>query len=306
MHNMTTCNNVIHTPALVRFFAITFLLGIATQLVALHLGLHGPGSAFLLLTMWTPAIAALSASRETRALAIAALKKLRWRWLGLGLLVGLAPGILKALLLALSGAGHWDRAHFELALGGHSIKGIHHLAVVLGSGPQSFPYFALNLFLSLTLGSVILAFLGGVGEELGWRVILQPALEQRCGRLLGTCFVGLIWAYWHLPVNLSGYNDPKHPIWTALLFFPLGLIGLSFSLAWLTTRSRSVWPAALAHGANNTIGSAFLIVTPVWSANTAAELLSLLLVGGFCAWLFLTHPSATRPGSLATPAPKAF
>ena len=156
---------------------------------------------------------------------------------------------------------------------------------MLGPGAQSFPYFGLNLLLSISLGSVLAGTFGGLGEELGWRAVLQPSLERRFGRITGTCLVGLIWAYWHLPVNLAGYNAPHHPVATAMVFLPWGVVARSFGFAWVFREGRSVWPVALAHGANNTLGSVFLLVAQGWTADIGAELAALLLVGGGFVWL---------------------
>ena len=280
MHNKNTGIEFPSTAALLRFLGIVGVGGTLTQVAAVQAGLQNGGMGWLLLTMWMPALAALTAGRATRRMAWAALRRGSLRWLGAGLLISWAPGLLKAATLAISGSGRWDAGHFELAPGGGSIQAIHGVGVVLGAGPQSFGRFALNLLLSITVGSVVATLFGGVGEELGWRAVLQPSLERRFGRFTGTCLVGLIWAYWHLPVNLAGYNDAVHPVLTALLLFPLGVVAVSFGFAWLTRESRSVWPVACAHGANNTLGAAFLVVARGWFADTGAELAALLIVGG--------------------------
>ncbi len=295
MHNKNTSIEHPTNAAIYRFLAVVFVAGIITQLIALRAGLRNGGAGWLLLTMWMPALAAFTTSQASRRMAWAALRKSGGRWLGLGLLVGWAPALLKAALLAISGLGHWDSDHFELAPDGRSIQGIHHIAVTLGTGPQGFLHFALNLLLSITLGSAVTALIGGVGEELGWRAVLQPSLERRFGRFKGTCAVGLIWAYWHLPANLAGYNDTVHPVLTALVFFPLGVVAMSFGFAWLFRESRSVWPAALAHGANNTLGAAFLVVARGWSADTGSEVFSLLLVSSIFIWRSIRNDRVSSP-----------
>lgn len=143
--------------------------------------------------------------------------------------------------------------------------------------------------------------IGGLGEELGWRAVLQPALEQRVGSWKATLAVGAIWAYWHLPVNLAGYNDAIHPGLTAWVLFPLSLIATSFGLAWVTARSQSVWPAALAHGAHNVASSVTLVQSNSWIADNAATLAGDLLVGLVFAWLLLrdTQGSVGRSGCQA-------
>ncbi len=305
MHNKNTSIEYPSNAAILRFLAVVFVGGTITQELAIRAGLRHGGMGWLLLTMWMPALAAITTSRAARGLARASLGKVSVRWLGLGFLIGCAPGLLKAAFLAAGGGGGWDSGHFELAPGGGSIQAVRHLAVVLGAGPQSFGYFALNLFLSIALGSTVVALTGALGEELGWRAVLQPSLERRFGRFTGTCLVGLIWAYWHLPANLAGYNDPVHPVWTALVLFPLGVVALSFGFAWLFRESRSVWTVALAHGANNTIGSAFLVLAHGWSADTGAELLSLCLVGGVFAWWALPRGrNGGEAGSVPAPDPR--
>ena len=284
MHHKNTSIESLSNAAVWRFLGVASAGGMACQLAAVRLGLRQAGAMFLILTMWTPALAAWTTSRAARRLAWAALRRASFRWWGLGLVVGWLPGLLKTVILAVGGWGRWDDAHFALAPGGGSIQAIHGLGTVLGPGAQGFFYFGLNLLLSISLGSVLAGTFGGLGEELGWRAVLQPSLEGRFGRLAGTCLVGLIWAYWHLPVNLAGYNDPHHPVLTAVVFFPLAAVALSFGFAWLFRESRSVWPVALAHGANNTLGSAFLLVAQGWSADIGAELAALLLVGGWFAW----------------------
>ena len=287
MHSKNTSIECLSRAETIRFLAVVFAGGMITQAAAIHAGLRQGGGGWLLLTMWTPALAAFTTSRAARHMAWDSLKKLSVRWVALGLLLGWAPGLLKALILAAGGLGDWDSTHFELAPDGQSIQAIHHLGVVLGGGAQSFGLFALNLFLSIVLASAAVALAGAIGEELGWRAVLQPTFEKRFGPFAGTSFVGLIWAFWHLPVNLAGYNDPVHPFWTALLLFPIGIVAMSFGFAWLFRKSRSVWPVALAHGANNTIGTAFLVRAHDWPADTSAELLALLLVGGAFAWVTL-------------------
>ena len=287
MYSKESCSSDVGGGDILRFVVIAFVLGALIQLGAVQAGLRDGGRNWLLLTMWVPTVAALVASRASRRMAFSALKNVGWRWLVPGLLIGCAPQLVKVALLALSGAGSWDTAHFELASDGASIKAIHKLGVVLGAGEQSFAVFALNLLLSVSLGATVTALIGGIGEELGWRGFLQPAMERRFGAFKGTVAVGLIWAYWHLPANLMGYNDDKHPLWNALVFFPLAVVAMSFGFAWLTRKSKSAWPAALAHGANNTIGAAFLMTPNSWSAETATEVASMLLVSTVFVWASL-------------------
>jgi membrane protease YdiL (CAAX protease family) len=40
----------------------------------------------------------------------------------------------------------------------------------------------------------------GLGEEVGWRGLALPLLQERMGSLGGNLTVGVIWALWHLPL----------------------------------------------------------------------------------------------------------
>jgi len=91
------------------------------------------------------------------------------------------------------------------------------------------------------------------GEEFGWRAYLQPRLMS-LGPRKAVLLVGVIWAVWHWPSIFLGYNYGL-AYWGAPVVGPLlwvwVLLPSSVFLGWLTLRSGSVWPAAIAHGVNN-------------------------------------------------------
>ncbi len=267
-----------------RFLVITFALAFVTQAFAVVWGVHGPGKLMLGLTMWAPAMAAFVSSRAARQRAIAALKRSGFRSLGWALLVGWSFVGVQMIVLALSGAGHWNEKLFPRSADGTGVDGIHGLGMVLGVGHQSYLHLAVNLFLSVGLGSLVVAIIGGIGEEIGWRAVLQPEMERRFGPVRGTALVGLIWAYWHVPANLAGYNDSAHPILNTFVFFPLVVVCMAFAFAWLTKRSGSVWPAALAHGGNNTLSSGMLVIAGSWAADQVSSLVAAALVASLLGW----------------------
>jgi len=100
----------------------------------------------------------------------------------------------------------------------------------------------------LTL-SLFLSF----GEEFGWRAYLLPKLMP-LGPRRAVLLVGVIWGIWHWPAIYMGFNYGLDywgaPVVGPLLFV-VTLIFSSAFYAWVTLRSGSVWPAALAHGAVN-------------------------------------------------------
>ena len=144
----------------------------------------------------------------------------------------------------------WGRsAWFAFSTAGVQVSGGRWL---LGRGEQNWPLFITNIVLTATVYSLV-GMVFGAGEELGWRGYLQGQLIQRFGLPKGIICLGLLWSFWHLPLLLAGYNYPEDPVLGALVLSPILLVAASFVLAWLTLRTRSFWPAALAHGAGDSI-----------------------------------------------------
>lgn len=87
-------------------------------------------------------------------------------------------------------------------------------------------------------------------EELIWRGYLQPRFVQRFGVIRGVFLLGLAWSAFHF---LDDFRKTSEDYQVLLkLTSRLGLcIAMSYVLGWLTLRSGSIWPAALAHGLQN-------------------------------------------------------
>ena len=96
--------------------------------------------------------------------------------------------------------------------------------------------------------------IGPLGEELGWRGYLQPILSRKKNDVLAAIAIGLIWAFWHLPLCLfpewrSGLDLP-----TFLLLYPLSTVMLSFIMTKLWRWSnRSVFLAMWFHSLVNSL-----------------------------------------------------
>ncbi len=92
--------------------------------------------------------------------------------------------------------------------------------------------------LALALMAVTLAPLV---EELLFRGVLLSSLIPRCGVALAALLSAAAFAAIHLPgLGWQWYALPE-------------LLLLGVALAWLRLRCRSLWPAVLAHGANNAL-----------------------------------------------------
>lgn len=240
--------------ALVVYLAIAFGL---SWLIALPLWVSGQGlqhPAFGTITicmMLTPAIAALvtvfAIERPDRPAAALGLVPLRpagrfLGFLGLGLAVPITLVFAAFVVGDLLGVYPADFITFSA---------YRDLLLAQTRGQLSMPIGALVAvqFVNVLLGS-ILNLLPALGEELGWRGWLLPHL-LRFGTIPALLTSGVIWGLWHAPLILLGYNYPTAPGWLGVLMM-IGMCTLMGSvLAWLRIRSRSVWPAALAHGALN-------------------------------------------------------
>ncbi len=106
------------------------------------------------------------------------------------------------------------------------------------------------------------------GEEFGWRAYLQPRIFP--GKpVRAAAATGLIWAVWHYPLTLRGYNYPDHPVLGSLLFIPICVM-LAYIFDWLRRRTRSIWSSSLAHSATNSIGG----LATLWFAGGASTLVT--------------------------------
>ncbi len=91
------------------------------------------------------------------------------------------------------------------------------------------------------------------GEEFGWRAYLQQKLMP-LGPRKAMLLVGVVWAVWHWPTIFLGqqylFGYWGEPVAGPLLWV-WTLLPVSVLYGWLTLRSGSVWPAAIAHGVHN-------------------------------------------------------
>jgi len=121
---------------------------------------------------------------------------------------------------------------------------------------------AAALWLALApLLPLAVAVVGAFGEEYGWRGYLTPKLAQRLGWFWASVLVGVIWAVWHTPGILFGYQYGWHMRPEGvLLFIPvtcgIAVIHTAVYLRW------GVWGAALTHGAANSWAPIYYLLYP--------------------------------------------
>lgn len=273
---------------------------------------HPMATPLLAATMLTPAIAALLSARLVE----------RRTWRGTIAALGLWPIGSWRRLAAVSGVGLFGGLFVSAgALALAALLGLVTLDFQEFSGFRAHLEGAVNvdaLPLPLrTLGWIQIAAIPinavftvplMLGEELGWRGWLLPALRP-LGTWPALLSSGAIWGLWHAPAILLGYNFDEPNLWGVLLM-TAGCVALGAWMGWLRLRSGLVWPAAIAHGTINAapaIGMVLIAAGPEprtvdyiavgWAGWIASGVLTLGLVaaGQFAPSRFAPDQLAGQP-----------
>lgn len=198
--------------------------------------------------MWCPGAAAI----VTRLVLYRSVRGLGWGWgRTTRYLAGviLAPFVLALpvyLVVWLFGLGGFSTGRLAEAASRMGIAGLR-------------PGLLLVLALLAAPAGAILGSVSTLGEELGWRGLLVPALSQLFGRTTTSLVTGAVWAAWHYPLvlELLPRYRPQIPVWYALLCFTVSVIGVSFFYTWLRLASASLWPCVLLHASSNAAQETF-------------------------------------------------
>ena len=269
---------------IIAFLLIAFGIAWANWKIFFWLGFSMDNRLFRVMSipaLYAPAIAAFVVrkwiTREGFADAGLRLNLRKWRYYIVAWLLPLGVVGCIVVLVPLLGVGNAD---LSLA------RGIKYFS------PAGAPSIASHLW--LRIGTMPIVAIFGTpflfGEEFGWRGYLQPRLFPD-RPLLSAIVTGIIWAAWHLPVNLRGYNFPDHTLLGALLIFPISLIFLSIIFGWLVLRTGSIWSSSLAHSATNSLGPFILLLfggAPSLIFISYAGLLGWIPLGALSAWIVFT------------------
>lgn len=292
--------------ALTVFMISLLIVSWLFQVVAVHVT-GGPGSeamvpwqiaTMFIPTLWT-IVYIVAFNRE-------AWKQIRFRPRKPLILIfsGLLPAAIAfGVVTLMVGSGSAETSYFDLSLGGADVVDGPWL---LGMGAQNWAYLAANVGLT-ALYFACLNSLFAFGEEFGWRGLLQDQLIGHLGFFRGVALLGFVWAIWHLPINLAGYNFPHAPLLGALILFPIELIAMSFIMACFTRAGRSFWPAVLLHGSVN--GAAQGLVESLTTADdispTAPKLVQIGLIVLVAILCVLLTPRHLRAPEVGDPAQRA-
>lgn len=240
------------------FLLLTFALSSVFYALVIATGhLGGAMGMYVTGLMWSPGIAALLTCR----LRGEGPERLGWRW----------------------GAWRWQWTAYLVPLGYAAVA----YAIVWGTGLGGYgnPQFLEKIgkalgwsgapaWLNTAVYFVLLGTAGmarslstALGEEIGWRGFLAPALVARLGFTGGALVTGAIWGAWHLPILLFADYNSGTPWWFAMPCFIVLVLASSVMMTWLRLRSGSLWTAAVMHASHNLFIQAFF--TPITAPRGA-------------------------------------
>jgi membrane protease YdiL (CAAX protease family) len=151
-------------------------------------------------------------------------------------------------------------------------------------------------FFGLPSVSSVWFFVPALAEEIAWRGYLQPRFIRRYGLFRGIFLVGVVWGAFHYFGDFNSHMTVQE-VGTGLVGRLAGTISFSYVLAWLTIRSESILPAAVAHAIYNAF-----ITSRSLPVHTNLWLMFLLWVAtGFVLFHFFPPPSPTTVAESAIP-----
>jgi len=195
---------------------------------------------FVLGIMWCPALAGITALKLNGR----DLRELGWKW-------PQRPYALQSWLIPLLYATIAYVVVWCARLGGFAN---HEFMELLSQrmGLRASPEVSTVLYILLA-GSFGLAksLASALGEEIGWRGFLVPALFKNVG-FTGTALIsGAVWTCWHYPLLIWGDYNSGTPIWYGLTCFTVLVLSISFIFTWIRLKSGSLWTGALLHASHN-------------------------------------------------------
>jgi membrane protease YdiL (CAAX protease family) len=236
---------------LIIFFALTTLLSWG---IWVPLTLTGNSNQWLLwLAGFTPTLSALALTIwQSGWDGLRRLLQFRWRVKAIWYLISLL-GTPMVMLAAIT---------LQVALGGDWPQYVdpNHMVTSLAQWPIVIIVF-LYVFVFTSLG-----------EEIGWRGYALPRLQAQFSPFVASLILGLVWAFWHLPLFwMVGNFHQQIP----LTWFILQVVGSTFLYTWMYNRSDgSLWIMLIFHTASN----AAIGLLPILPLDNGGSLRPLWLV----------------------------
>lgn len=109
----------------------------------------------------------------------------------------------------------------------------------------------LTAFPVISAAAILPAFImsltsGAMGEELGWRGYMLKSYQEKYSPLKSALLVGLVWAFWHLPLWIfSGYTGSGLIVYS--IFFVIAILSLSVLITYFYNKSGNIIIAIWMH-----------------------------------------------------------
>lgn len=127
------------------------------------------------------------------------------------------------------------------------------ITCVIAQDMASFTEVFANPFTYVAIASLaisfLLAFTAFFGEEYGWRYFFQPLLQKRFGLKGGVLVLGVLWGFWHLPINIFYYSPDTWVISVILQLITCISLAIFFGYGYMKTEN--AWVPVAMHFLNN-------------------------------------------------------
>jgi uncharacterized protein len=223
------------------FAAITFTLSTVFYACLFFAKIPRWNSVFAWAFMWCPGVAAIL----TKAVLRRPIGELGLRW-GKSRRYIAGVVLLPLVLCLVVYAIVWTTG-----LGRFSLERMTAAFAELGQGKAPSNRIIVAALFAVVPFRILTGMASTLGEELGWRGLLVPALASTRSPAETSLITGVLWSLWHYPLVMLILPKlrPDLPRWYALSCFTLTVIGISFIYTWLRLRSGSVWPGVMLHSA---------------------------------------------------------
>lgn len=242
------------------FLSITFTLSSIYYFLIIYSGMTGGGRGLYASgIMWCPGISALI----TMKLLKRNISELGWSWGKTKYQVWsyLIPVIYSLITYTIVWVFGWGRFYNHEFVSG--------LSKSFGLGAIGDGVTIILYILLLGVFGTIRSAANALGEEIGWRGFLVPALYENYGFTKTSLVSGLIWGIWHLPVLLFADYNSGTPSWYAMSCFMVLIVSMSFIYTWFRIKSGSLWTAVILHATHNLYIQGILTPITADTGNTA-------------------------------------
>lgn len=138
--------------------------------------------------------------------------------------------------------------------------------------------------LPITVIGIFSSLLSALGEEIGWRGFMAPALYEKIGLNKMLVISSLFWCCWHLPILTFGDYMSGTPVWYKLPAFILCIFPVGVMAGLLAIRSKSLWPAAFLHAAHNNYDQTVFGIITIGGSDRMYFVSETGILTVLCAW----------------------